>query len=68
MDSPGDEYRNISEEEIDIFADLVGKLLRYDIKERIVTGEVLQHEWFRMGLKKVGAELSVVQDALPLGK
>lgn len=44
----GEVHREIPQEEIDVFADLLGKLLRYDPKERISAAAVLDHEWFKM--------------------
>ena len=39
--------RAISDEEIDIFADLLAKLLRYIPKERISPKQALEHDWFK---------------------
>ncbi|TVY33643.1 Serine/threonine-protein kinase [Lachnellula subtilissima] len=44
---PRDVHRDISKEEIEIFADLVGKILRFDPKERLSARGVQDHEWFR---------------------
>ncbi|KAL6865650.1 hypothetical protein ACO1O0_001745 [Amphichorda felina] len=44
----GDAHREMPHEEIDVFADLLGKLLRYDPKGRISAAAALDHEWFKM--------------------
>ncbi|KAF2812685.1 kinase-like protein [Mytilinidion resinicola] len=38
----------IPSEEVKVLADLLGQLLRYDPKERITTGAVLEHPWFKL--------------------
>ncbi|KAI9154784.1 Serine/threonine-protein kinase AFC3 [Paramyrothecium foliicola] len=40
--------RPISDAEVEIFADLLGRLLQYDPSKRISAAEVLEHEWFKM--------------------
>lgn len=39
---------NTLTEELDAFADLLGKLLKYRPEERISAKEAMEHEWFRM--------------------
>lgn len=41
-------HREIAQEEIDISADLLGKLLRFDPKERLSAKDVLSHAWFNL--------------------
>jgi serine/threonine protein kinase len=41
-------HRDISKNEIVIFADLLGKILKNDPRERLSAVEVLDHEWFKM--------------------
>lgn len=41
-------HRHISAEEIEIFADLLGKLLKLDPKERPAVRTVQNHEWLKM--------------------
>ncbi len=41
-------HRDIPKNEIEIFADLLGKILKYDPRERLSAVEVLDHEWFKM--------------------
>lgn len=41
-------HRDISKEERDVFADLLGKMLEYKPEERLGTSEILEHTWFRM--------------------
>ncbi|KAM7186781.1 Protein kinase-like domain containing protein [Rhypophila sp. PSN 637] len=45
---PGGIERPISEKEAIVFADLLGKLLRYDPEERISPAEALGHKWFHV--------------------
>ena len=46
---PGSEiHRHIREEEIEVFADLLGRLLTCNPEDRLSAQEVLDHEWFRM--------------------
>lgn len=44
----GDHHRAISRREMEVFADLLGKLLDYEPKRRITANVVLGHEWFRL--------------------
>ncbi|MBE3048436.1 hypothetical protein IMZ48_39225 [Candidatus Bathyarchaeota archaeon] len=37
---------DVSEEEVELFSDLLGRLLRYEPKKRISAKEALEHEWF----------------------
>lgn len=51
MDSglpPEEKHRDIPQREIEVFADLLGKLLRYRPADRISAEEALGHEWFTM--------------------
>lgn len=41
-------YREIPREERDIFADLLGKILRYDPKELLTAAKIQEHEWFKL--------------------
>lgn len=45
---PGGFQRDISQEEIEVFSDLLMKILRYDPKERLSASSVLDHAWFKM--------------------
>ena len=38
---------NISDKEVDLLSDLLGRLLRYDPAERISAKEALEHDWFK---------------------
>ncbi|KAK9792156.1 putative Protein kinase domain-containing protein [Seiridium cardinale] len=42
----GNNIRQVPDEEIPLFADLLGKMWRYDPEERITTAEILEHPWF----------------------
>lgn len=44
---PGSIHYNISQEESSLFADLLGRLLRYSPQERLSTRESLGRGWFR---------------------
>ncbi|KAK1768084.1 kinase-like domain-containing protein [Phialemonium atrogriseum] len=44
----GDHHRAISQREMEVFADLLGKLLDYEPKRRITANVALSHEWFRL--------------------
>jgi serine/threonine-protein kinase SRPK3 len=45
----GDEiHRDIPEDEIGVFADLLGKLLKYLPQDRLTANAAQDHEWFRM--------------------
>ena len=46
-DGPGGLEKPISEREVIIFADLLGKLLAYSPEERLSPAAALEHEWFR---------------------
>ncbi|EKM59158.1 uncharacterized protein PHACADRAFT_249412 [Phanerochaete carnosa HHB-10118-sp] len=39
----------LDEVEIELFADLLGKMLRYRLEERVPMKEVVQHPWFQYG-------------------
>ncbi|KAN0115354.1 kinase-like protein [Hyaloscypha variabilis] len=41
-------HRDIPEREKDVFADLLGKILRYDPKQGLTAAEIQDHEWFKM--------------------
>jgi serine/threonine-protein kinase SRPK3 len=41
-------HRDIPKNEIEIFADLLGKILKYHPRERLSAVEVQDHEWFKM--------------------
>jgi serine/threonine protein kinase len=41
-------HREISAEEIEIFADLLSKLLKFDPNDRLKVKAIQDHEWFRM--------------------
>ncbi|KAF7533650.1 hypothetical protein G7Z17_g13478 [Cylindrodendrum hubeiense] len=43
-----DTHRDISQREIEIFSDLLGKLLEYTPEERLSAAAVLDHEWFKL--------------------
>jgi serine/threonine protein kinase len=45
---PRDVHRDISKEEIEVLADILGRILRFDLKERLTARGVQDHEWFRM--------------------
>lgn len=42
----GKAHRDISEKEQELFADLIGRLLKWQPQERLSAAEVLKHEWF----------------------
>ncbi|KAI1074009.1 kinase-like domain-containing protein [Whalleya microplaca] len=41
-------HRDIPEAEVDCFADLLGKLLKYRPEERLGIADALEHPWFKM--------------------
>lgn len=41
-------HRDIPEKEKDLFADLIGRLLKWKPEERLSAEEALKHEWFNM--------------------
>jgi serine/threonine-protein kinase SRPK3 len=41
-------HRDIPKNEIDLFTDLLGKILKYDPRQRLSAVEVLDHEWFKL--------------------
>lgn len=47
-DRPPWTHRDISQQEIEVFSDLLGKLLKFDPKDRIGAAEAAEHEWFRL--------------------
>ncbi|KAK3935643.1 kinase-like domain-containing protein [Diplogelasinospora grovesii] len=49
IDFPDDnDHRDISQMEIDVFADLLGQFLKWDPHQRISAKAALDHEWFRL--------------------
>lgn len=52
-------YDDISNEEVEVFADLLSKLVRYDPEERISVTDVLEHEWFKRSFPVVEKEPNV---------
>jgi len=48
MGEDSDVHREISEEEIEVFGDLLGRILKLDSKQRLEAKAVLEHEWFKM--------------------
>ena len=44
----GEDHRKIPRREIEVFADLLKKMLQYKPEERISAEEALKHEWFTM--------------------
>lgn len=47
-DGPGGTHRDMSQQEIDLFADLLEKILKFDPKKRISAAEIAKHDWFEM--------------------
>ncbi|KAL3418662.1 hypothetical protein PVAG01_10378 [Phlyctema vagabunda] len=45
---PGGVRHDISQEETDVFSDLLMKIFRYDPKERLTASQVLDHAWFKL--------------------
>jgi serine/threonine-protein kinase SRPK3 len=41
-------HRDIPEDEIKIFADLLGKILKYNPSDRLTADATQDHEWFKM--------------------
>lgn len=41
-------HRDMSKEEIEVFANLLGKVLSFDPKDRLTAKGVQEHEWFKM--------------------
>lgn len=58
MDQPGDIHRDILEEEFEHFADLLGKLLRLELEDRLTAKEAQKHESFKRTFK--GKEISAL--------
>lgn len=44
----GDRYRDISQIEQELFADLLGRLLEYKPEDRIYAKDAIDHEWFKL--------------------
>jgi serine/threonine-protein kinase SRPK3 len=40
----------LSSEEVELLADLLGKMLKYDPRDRIGIDEVVEHPWFQYEL------------------
>lgn len=47
-DGPEETHWAVAEDEMDLFADLLGRLLRWKPEERASAEEILSHEWFQM--------------------
>lgn len=45
---PGGIQHDISEEETDLFSDLLAKIFRYKPEERLTASQVVDHAWFKM--------------------
>jgi serine/threonine-protein kinase SRPK3 len=41
-------HRDIPEDEIKVFADLLGKILKYNPNDRLAADAAQDHEWFKM--------------------
>ncbi|KAK7757117.1 hypothetical protein SLS62_000664 [Diatrype stigma] len=41
-------HRAIPEDEIEVFSDLLSKLLSFDPEDRLTASQALEHEWFKM--------------------
>lgn len=48
LDIGEETHRDILGDEIEVFADLLGKLLKYNPSERLSADAVQDHEWFKM--------------------
>lgn len=47
-DGPEEMHREMEDKEMDLFADLLGRLLRWTPAERVSAEELLSHAWFQM--------------------
>lgn len=47
-DGPEEIHREMEDKEVDLFADLLGRLLRWTPAERVSAEELLSHAWFQM--------------------
>jgi serine/threonine protein kinase len=45
---PGGFRHDISQEETDVFSDLLMKIFRYNPKERLTASQVVDHAWFKL--------------------
>jgi len=48
MDVGKDIHRDIPRDEIEVFADLLGKILKYNPRDRLTANAAQRHEWFKM--------------------
>ncbi|CAJ2513517.1 Uu.00g016360.m01.CDS01 [Anthostomella pinea] len=54
--APGGIHRDISQEEVETFSDLLSKLLQYRPEDRLSASQALQHPWFELSHNRSGAE------------
>lgn len=45
---PGKSHREIPQREVEVFADSLGKMLRYKPEDRVSAEDILNHGWFTM--------------------